>query len=90
MNWAGMGLIVAVSTLLCAVATSARVTAIVLSGGMLIESRAGSAGTKHVLSGGSSATGAKEGIDLGAVGGSQLVRIAVGRSIMMGGSPLLR
>ncbi len=65
LNWAGTGLIVAVSALLCAVAASARATAIVLSGGMLIESRTGSAGTKHVLSVASSAIGAKEGIDLG-------------------------
>ncbi len=76
----------AVSALLCAVATSARATAIVLSGGM----ERGSAGTKHVLSGASSAIGVREGIDLGAVGGSRLVRVAVGRSVMMGGSPLLR
>ncbi len=49
----------------------------------------GSADTNNVLSGASRAIGVREGIDVGAVGGFRLVRIAVGRSVMMEGNPLL-
>ncbi len=67
-----------------------RATAPVLSGGMRIASRTRSAGTERTLNSENWTSCVEEGIDLGAVGGSRLVRIAVGRSVVMGGSPLIR
>lgn len=78
----GVGLLVAVSSLLRAVATRARATAAVFSGGRLIGRARVS--TSYLTGHGVRVIGRR------AVGGSRSVWIAVSRSVMIGGSPLLR